>query len=95
MVMTVIIYVAVTKLVADGPVEFEQPQYVVEVAENTVIEPLLRLTTRPHTHGMCSFPLLALILVLIFRPMFVYQSVLLAYPFVSITNTIVNCQHRL
>ncbi|XP_045113360.1 putative neural-cadherin 2 isoform X2 [Portunus trituberculatus] len=41
----------VTKLVGGGPVEFEQPQYMVEVAENTVADPLLRLTTRPLTHG--------------------------------------------
>ncbi|XP_050686791.1 putative neural-cadherin 2 isoform X2 [Eriocheir sinensis] len=41
----------VTKLVAGGPVEFEHPHYVVEVAENTLADPLLRLTTRAHSHG--------------------------------------------
>lgn len=52
------LFVAVTKLVGGGPVEFEQPQYVVEVAENTVADPLLRLTTRPLSHGKCcSSPL--------------------------------------
>ncbi|MPC38341.1 hypothetical protein E2C01_031847 [Portunus trituberculatus] len=48
-----ITFFALTKLVGGGPVEFEQPQYMVEVAENTVADPLLRLTTRPLTHGRC------------------------------------------